>query len=169
VGTYQNTHPIQVSGIPLHWDIYYFFRLYKDLKLYVQGRAGLLWAKYVERHGRKLTQNTNYGYPEEFSASGRGGLVSAGLGLTYEFTSGISLFLEGSYRSAKIKDLTGENKTGEEGNLYAYEKYHADLDFWQERFNIFSEPPAGTDYRSVSKTLLDFTGFTARIGLFIRF
>jgi hypothetical protein len=49
------------------------------------------------------------------------------------------------------------------------EEYDSGLDLWQAKYQIFAEPPSGENYREVRQGMVDFSGFSVKIGIMIKF
>lgn len=164
-----HVYPLTVSAYPLVLSAYYFFPLKSGIRLFIRAGGGIAWAKYVNREARKLESTPRYNYFGLEQASASGSMLLGGIGLAYETEAGIRFFIEGSTRRAKISGFTGENILEEKGTLYHFEEYIPDLDFWQTKNEIRAEKPSGSNYRSVSEALVDFSGFSVKIGFAIRF
>jgi opacity protein-like surface antigen len=167
--TISHVFPITVSAYPVTLSGYYFFPLMSKLKLFLRGGSGFVWAKYTNREGRKFLTVKNYNYFELQKASASGSIILAGLGLMYDSDTGVRFFIEGTARLAKIRGFSGENELGTQGMLYHFEEYHPDQDFWQAEAKVMAEEPSGPNFRSVSEAVVDFSGFSAKIGFMIRF
>jgi hypothetical protein len=72
-------------------------------------------------------------------------------------------------RRAKIQGFSGGNQSETTGTLYYFEEYIPDLDLWQAKNEIRAEMPTGSNYRSVSETVVDFSGLSVKIGFMIKF
>jgi hypothetical protein len=167
--TYVYTHPVKVSAQPLTIAGYYFLPLAKKLSLFFRGGGGYVWAKYIDREGYMRLPSTKFTYQSSQMAKGRGTVIEAGLGLKYEFDPAVSLFFEALGRQAKAKDFKGEISTGINGNLYFFEEYNPDLEIWQAKMQLLSSAPAGEYIRSAREAVVDFNGFSLKIGIMLRF
>jgi len=168
-GTFSHVFPMTVSAYPVTLSGYYFIPLMSKLRLFLRGGSGLVWAKYVNREGRKSLTVKKYSYLELQKASASGSITLAGLGFMYDSDMGVRFFIEGTARLAKIKGFSGENEVGIKGTLYYFEEYISDQDLWQAKAKIMAEKPSGPNFRSVSEAVVDFSGFSAKIGFMIRF
>ncbi|UCC40000.1 MAG: hypothetical protein JSV96_00630 [Candidatus Aminicenantes bacterium] len=170
---YAFARPAKVTALPLIFSGYFFFPLSKKLDIFIKGGLGLIWAKYVVREG--YLQFSEYNPEDEFdyywhqSASAQGSAFVGSLGINYSINPGLGFFIEGGARWAKISGFRGEAPEGGEGDLYSFEEYDPDIDFWRKNIVIFTEKPTGDNFRSVQKAVVDFTGFSAKIGLLIKF
>jgi len=168
-GTLSQVLPVTVSVYPITLSAYYLIPLKKKLSLFFRGGYGLAWAKYVNREGKKFITVKNYNYFEIQKASATGSVILGGFGLVYETDAGVRFFIEGLTRLVKIQGFSGENELGTTGTLFYLEEYNPDLDFWQAKNKIMAEEPSGPNFRSVAEAVVDFSGFSAKIGFMIRF
>ena len=168
-GVLSQVYPVTVSAYPLVLSGYYFIPLNSRLHVYARAGGGLAWAKYVYREAKKLESALKYNYFRLGRASASGSILSGGLGFVYETDVGVRFFVEGLIRRAKIQGFSGENELEEKGTLYYFEEYIPDLDFWQEKNEIRTEKPSGSNIRSVSEAVVDFSGLSVKIGFIIRF
>ena len=81
----------------------------------------------------------------------------------------ISLFLEGNYRWAKFGQLNGENKSGQEGQLYYLREYQPETGYWQAKYMIAASQPTSPEFQEVHLAQLDLSGFSLKLGLKIKF
>lgn len=161
--------PTKVNAWPLTLSGYFFYPLGKKLDVFVKGGTGLIWAKYIEREGGKPLTGDTYNYWWHQEASAQSLIFLGGLGIIYKIDSSLGFFIEGGARWAKISGFQGKTPEGEEGDLYFFEEYDSDLDFWHAKYLTFTEEPTGDNFRSVKKAVVDFSGFSAKIGLLIKF
>lgn len=162
-------YPVTASAYPLVLSGYYFFPLNGKLHLYARAGGGQVWAKYVYREAKKLESAEKYNYFLLGMTSARGPILLGGIGLVYETDVGVRFFIEGSMRKAKIEGFSGENELEEKGTLYSFEEYIPDLDFWQFKNEIRVDKPSGSNYRSVQEAVVDFSGYSVKIGFIIGF
>jgi len=168
-GTLSQVLPVTVSVYPITLSAYYLIPLKKRLSLFLRGGYGLAWAKYVNREGKKFITVKNYNYFELQKASATGAIILGSLGFVYETDTGVRFFIEGLVRRAKIQGFSGENELGTTGPLFYFEEYSPGFDFWQAKNKIMAEEPSGSNFRSVAEAVVDFSGFSAKIGFMIRF
>lgn len=168
-GTFNVVRPFQVSAIPALVSGTYLIPLFPKLKLYLKGGAGVMWAKEVSREGSKKLDADKYSYPLAQNAKAYGTMATGALGMTFETEPGLGFFLEGTYRHAKVGGLKGEDSSGESGNLYFFEEYDPSLEFWQAKRLILTEMPSGENIRSAKEAEIDFSGFSIKIGIIIKF
>lgn len=167
-GTFSQVFPMTVSAYPVTLSGYYFVPLRSNLKLFFRGGFGFVWAKYINREGKKFLTANKYNYVELQKASASGSTIIGGFGLLYESDMGVRFFIEATARLAKVRGFSGENELGMKGTLYYFEQYHSDLEFWQAKAKIMDAKPSGPDFRAVSEAIVDFSGFSAKIGFMIR-
>jgi len=156
--------PTKVSAIPVVVSGYFFLPLGPKVRIYVRAGTGWLWAKYVNREGVRRSTRRDYTYTSFNSVSGRGSLFQEGLGIKYAHDQTLGLFFEASLRQAKVNSLKGDN-----GTLFFYEEYYSLLDFWWPKTEAMEAAPAGENFRSVRKAVVDFSGFVLKLGFFIKF
>lgn len=168
-GVLSQIYPVTASAYPLVLSGYYFIPLSSRLHVYARAGGGLAWAKYVYREAKKLGSALKYNYFRLGRASASGSILLGGLGFVYETDVGVRFFVEGLIRRAKIQGFSGENELEEKGTLYYFEEYIPDLDFWQTKNEIRTEKPSGSNFRSVSEAVVDFSGLSVKIGFIIRF
>jgi opacity protein-like surface antigen len=164
-----HVYPLTVSAYPLVLSAYYSFPLKSGISLFIRAGGGIAWAKYVNREAQKLESAAKYNYIKIQKASASGTMVLGGIGFAFETDAGIRFFIEGIARRAKIQGFSGENELEEKGILYQFEEYIPDLDFWKTKNEVRAEKPSGSNYRSVSEALVDFSGFSVKIGFMVRF
>ncbi len=168
-GPISQIFPTTASAYPLVLTAYYFIPLNTKLHFYVRGGGGLAWANYVNREAKKAESAEKYNFFQLEKATASGPIFLGGFGFIFETEVGVRFFLEGLVRTAKIQGFSGENELEEKGTLYYFEEYDPSLDFWQAKNEIRAELPSGSDIRSVSETVVDFSGFSVKIGFIIRF
>ena len=119
--------------------------------------------------GGATRQRLKYGYTIEQNVSAAAPMFIAMLGIKADTPSGLSFILEAGYRRARIDGLTGETDEGETWSMYAFEQYHAELDYWRYRNSLYRELPTGADVRGAEETSIDLSGLTVRLGIMVRF
>jgi hypothetical protein len=159
--------PRTMSALPVMLCGYVRFPFTPLLSAYLKGGGGWLWAKYVQRQGIRNIENEKFNYQRDERSSGRGPAYVGGLGLAFDTESGIRFFLEGTYRWAKIKDFEGESQSDVKGPLFYYEDN--DYDFWQAKLHVHEQEPSAEYIRSQKKGEIDFSGFSLKLGIMLRF
>jgi len=168
-GTYTYAHSMTASAFPVIVSGYGLLPLSAKLTVYVKAGAGLIWGKFVEREASKLKTSEAYSYPVSQSAASRGKVLAAGAGLSFAVDDSLSFFLEASGRKAELTDFDGEAKGGIKGALYSFEQYDTKLKYWQRRFEVMEHSPQGAIFRNQVKAKIDFSGFSAKLGLALKF
>ncbi len=168
-GSISHICPLTVSAYPLVLSVYYLFPFKSGFSVFIRAGGGVAWAKYVNREAQKFESSARYNYLRVEKASASGPMLIGGIGFSFEIDAGMRFFIEASARRAKIQGFSGENVLDEKGILYHFEEYAPDLDFWQSKIEIRTEKPLGSNYRSISEALVDFSGFSVKIGFMVRF
>ena len=163
-----HARPTKVSAFPVLVSAYVFLPLGQKFSGYLRGGLGILQATYVVRESNKLAESNRFTYPIYDNGRSRELSYLGGLGLTYKFDQSLGFFAEVVVRSARASSFQGEDKQGVKGRFYAYEEYRSDIDFWQHQTRVLPEPPAGSSVRNVREATVDFSGYSARIGLFLK-
>jgi len=169
LGTFDHVKPTKMSAIPLIFSGYYIQPVNSSLSLFLRAGGGPIWAKYFERDGTKKIDAESYSYPQSISASAQGQIYLLGLGVAVETESGISFFIEGTWRKSTVIGFSGENKQEETGALTYVEEYQSSYELWQAKYQIFAEPPSGENYREVKQGTIDLSGYSVKLGLVIKF
>jgi len=161
--------PTKISAYPVTLLGYIFFPLGSKFHLYLKGGGGIIQSKYVSREAVKLTAEAKFLYPVLDLAEARGSTYLGGIGFDYKFDASLGFFIEATVQSAKVEGFSGENQLGEKGDLYSFEEYIPELDFWQDKMQILPQMPGGASVRSARKAMIDFSGFSVKIGVRLRF
>jgi hypothetical protein len=167
--TYNYAKPTEVSAYPLTFLGYLFSPLGSKFHIYFKGGGGIIQAKYIDREAVKKADEAKFSYPALALAEARGSTYLGGIGLDYKFDPSIGFFIEATAQSAKVSGFSGKNTLGEKGNLYFFEEYAPQLDFWQAKMQVLPQEPAGENIRSVREATADFSGFSVKIGLLLKF
>ena len=169
INTYEYIYPMKVSAFPIILSGYYIYPLNNKFKVYAKAGAGFIWAKYIDREGRKQLDYDKYIYYSTQNTKARGTMLSGALGLRVESEQGINFFIESSFRKTNISNFTGESESGSTGTLYFFDEYDSNLEFWQSKFQILTQEPAGDSFRAVKKAGIDLSGFSVKLGIIINF
>jgi hypothetical protein len=166
---YDYARPTKISAYPIFLSLYAMLPLGQKFRAYLRGGLGSIRTTYVVREANKKAEAPRFSYSvyNNAKASCRGYLGS--LGLSYAFDQSLGFFIEAMVRSARVSGFEGEDMLGVKGRLYAYEEYRPDIDFWQSRTSLLPEEPGGETIRNVREATVDFSGYSARIGLFLKF
>lgn len=168
-GTYTYAHSMTASAFPVIISGYGLLPLSAKLTVYVKAGAGLIWGKFVDREASKLKTSEAYSYPVSQSAASMGKVLAAGAGLSFAVDDSLSFFFEAGGRKAALTDFEGETKGGIKGAFYSFEQYDAKVYYWQRRFEIMEHAPQGSLFRNPGKAKIDFSGFSAKLGLVLKF
>ncbi len=166
---YNHTKPAKMSAYPVIASAYLFFPVGSKLNFYLRAGAGFLYAKFVGREGLKKEEETKFFYSLFETASARRPAYVGGLGLSYNFDSAFGFFAEAAVRSGKADGFSGVDNLQRPGRLYSYEEYISDLGFWQAKVHVLPEVPAGVNFREVREASVDLGGYSARVGLVLKF
>jgi len=167
--TYNYARPTKVSACPVTFLGYLFFPLGSKFNIYLKGGGGFIQAKYVDREAAKKTAESRFLYPTYDQAEASRSTYLGSIGFDYKFDPSIGFFIEATAQSAKVSGFSGENILGEKGDLYSFEEYIPELDLWQAKMQVLPQEPGGENFRSVREATVDFSGFSVKIGLLIRF
>jgi hypothetical protein len=165
---YNYARPTKVSALPVLVSAYVFVPLGQKFNGYLRGGLGILQATYVVREANKLAEADRFAYPVYDNAKARRLGYVGGLGLTYKLDQSLGFFVEVAVRSARASGFEGEDKQGVKGRFYVYEEYRPDIDFWQPQTRVHPEAPGGGNVRNVREATVDFSGYSAKIGLFLK-
>jgi hypothetical protein len=160
--------PTKISALPVLISAYVFLPLSQKFNGYLRGGLGILQATYVVRQANRTAGTDRFAYSVYDNAKSRGLSYVGGLGLTYKLDQSLGFFVELAARSARVSGFDGEDKQGVKGRFYAYEEYRSDIDFWQPQTRVHAEEPGGGNIRNVREATVDFSGYSARIGLFLK-
>jgi len=166
---YFYAHPAKATAIPLGLNLTYFLPVNKNSRIFIKGEAGLLLARYIDREANRKETDLKFVYPVYQNARSTSPYILLGLGFSFQPESATSFFLEADYRQAQATDFKGTNKAGQEGPLEFYEEYLPYLDFWQARLLILTAEPDPELSRNRQKAVIDFSGFSIKIGMAIKF
>jgi len=166
---YDYARPTKVSAYPLLLSVYVFLPLGQKFNAYLRGGLGAMQATYVIREASKTAEADRFAYPVYDNAKARRLSYLGGFGLSYALDQSLGFFVEATARSARVSGFEGKDNLGESGRLYTYEEYRPDIDFWQPRMALHPEEPGGGSVRNVREATVDFSGYSAKIGLFLKF
>lgn len=159
---------VKIATLPLCLEALFHLPFSSRWEIYGGGGGGWLWLNFTQREGIQLEQATSFTYPTEINAEGSTRLLKTSLGLVC-YLQDISLFVEGNYVWAKFDQLNGEDKNGQEGQLYYLREYQPETGYWEARHMIAADQPASPEFQEVRPARLDLSGFSLRLGLKIKF
>ncbi len=166
---YRHARPTKISAYPIVLSGYLLLPLGSRSNLYLRGGAGTLQASYISREALKKEEEAQFFYSASETAKAGRPAFLGGLGFNYHLDSGFGFFVEATAMSARATDFSGENELGETGVLYSYDEYISDLGFWQVEMSLQSQAPSGVNFRNVRKATVDFSGFSLKVGLLLKF
>jgi hypothetical protein len=166
---YNHARPTKISAYPIVLSGYIFFPIGAKLKFYVRGGAGTLQARYIAREALKKEEETRFFYTTSETAKAGRTAFLGGLGFNYNLDPAFGFFFEATAMSARVEGFSGENALGQTGTLYSYEEYLPDVDFWQAKMGLQPEAPSGANFRNVREATVDFSGFSIKMGLLLKF
>jgi hypothetical protein len=162
-----------VKAIPLKAKAYIFFPVSPQVQIALGGGLGYYFADFKRFYRRE--PGDGYWIDSDMEGNGAGLGVEGGISLEYALSEGMTIFLEGSGRVAKIGGIEGTRERVDsnnwsdslEGSYYALERERSP-GIWSPVVNIATEAPSGGGTRNVRDAHLDFSGFTIKVGLKIR-
>ena len=166
---FERARPTKVTAYPFLVSGYFNVPLGRKFNIYVRAGVGTVQARYVSREAQKKVTDTRFTYPIYDNAKTGGLTYLGGLGLSYSFDQSLGFFIEAVARSARVDGLTGENLLGQKGNLYSYEEYLPQSGYWRPTMHVLPEEPGGANVRNVREAVVDFSGYSIKIGLLLRF
>lgn len=170
-----STVEMKASAIPIRLGAYYYLPVSSKNRFFLNGGVGYYFAKLSIAY-RTVWNGSEY--TKEQEASGKGIGFQGGIGFEYDISKNIAFMIEGQGRCAKIGGFEGNLEirspglnTSEEGTLYYYEYQDTwtPTSGWYPTVRIEDQDPSGTDYRNVREAIVDFSGFTFRAGIKIKF
>ena len=164
------TYKPRVSAIPIRLGIFYNILISRTVNVVLNSGGGWYFTKYHYDYFRE-SDNGYIWYKQKDRASANGPGFFGGIGLEFKITSKMAFILESQGRYAKISGFEGTYEYTSshlgcgkgEGTLY----YMLSSEKWPYVF-ICREKP-GAPYTNVREARVDFSGFTIRSGLKIRF
>jgi hypothetical protein len=167
--SYNHVRPTKISAYPFALSAYYFVPLGSKLSAYLRAGAGYIQARYTAREALKKDFETRYFYQSSETAEAGRPAVLGGFGLCYQFDPSFGFFIEATAQSARVSGFKGENALQQEGALFVFEEYIPDLDIWQAKMGVRPEAPAGSGFRSVREAVVDYNGFSVKMGILLKF
>jgi len=158
------------SAIPIKLSGYYYLPAGNRFKVILHAGLGYYFAKArLESHVKPPNE---LGYVIDSSASGIG--FHGGIGLEWELSSRLSLFVEGAGRYASFSGFEGTttvtDKSGSgswNGTLYywtASKSYIQNYNY----IDLLSGEPSNAGFNSYRQAKVDFSGFALRLGAVVR-
>jgi len=166
---YHWSRPTKVNAYPLLISGYLNLPLGKKFSAYLRPGAGAIQARLISREGQKKATSSRFSYSIADNAKASRPLYLAGLGFGYSFDQSLGFFLEAAARFARLKGLTGEDGLGQKGTLYSYEEFLPASGLWRPSMRVLPEEPGGINLRNVHEAVVDFGGYSIKIGLLLKF
>ncbi len=166
---YEHARPAKVSAYPVLLSVYLSLPLSGKINVYLRGGVGTIFARYVMREANKKVEATRFSFSAYENATASRWSYLGSLGLSYSFIPSFGFFAEAAVRWAEVSGFETEDSLGVRSRLYTYEEYRPEIDFWQLRTGLHPEEPGGTNVRNVREATVDFSGYSARIGIFLKF
>lgn len=168
-GLLEYARPTKISAYPVFLSAYAFLPLGQKFKAHLRAGLGAIFARCVIREASKRAEVDRFSYSVYDNASASRVGFLGGIGLSYAFDRSVGFFAEIDQRWAEVSDFKGEDNEGVSGYLYHYEEFQENIDFWQPRMAVHPEEPGGEAVRDVRKATVDFSGYSVKIGLFLKF
>lgn len=167
-GAFYYAHPVKATAIPVSLNLTYFLPITNNLRFSIKGGAGVLMARYIDREANRKETDLKFVYPIYQNASATSPFMLISAGFSFQSEASTAFFIEAVYRMAKVNNLEGVNKAGQKGSLEFYEDYLPSLDFWQARLTIVTTELNPELIRNRQKSVIDFSGFSIKIGVSVK-
>jgi len=168
----------EFSLIPITLSSYYSFPISSKMNAFLKAGIGYYFVK-VNLKFREEYESFfgESGWEEdEAEATDNAFGFHGGLGFEYNISGSIALYAEGMGRYLKIKDWETEWKTTYplgviegSGTVWYTEELWLPLGKYYPGLEILEQRPSGPEYRNVREAEIDFSGFSFRVGIRIRF
>lgn len=168
----------KLSAIPIKLTFYYFFPISTRLNLFLNGGIGYYFGK-INYSVRDEVQMGDWQrvHLEEIEAQDNGLGFHGGIGFEFGVIKNLAFFMEGAGRYAKLKDWEGDETFTSNGDVErsAGNLWHYGIPYGENGRKYFSwmdiedEKPTGPDIRNVRRAEVDYSGFSFRFGLKIKF
>ena len=166
---FERARPTKVSAFPFLVSGYFNLPLGRKFNVYLRAGVGAIQARYVSREAQKKVADIRFTYPAYDNAKASRLTYLGGLGLSYSFDQSLGFFIEAVARAARVDGFTGENRLEQRGILYSYEEYLPQAGFWRPTMHVLPEEPGGANVRNVREAVVDFSGYSIKIGLLLKF
>ncbi|MFQ6083177.1 MAG: SH3 domain-containing protein [Candidatus Aminicenantia bacterium] len=171
--TETDTHDTKVSAIPVKIGVYYSLPMSSNARFFLNAGAGYYFARWSDSF--RFEWNGDW-YTSDSEAKGNGIGFHGGVGFEIDIARNFAFVIEGYGRYAKIDGFEGSRKRRSSGGLNESEKGTLYYCEWQDFGDWYSwigvrdeEPPSGADIRNVREAKVDFSGFTIKAGIKIKF
>jgi hypothetical protein len=166
---FERARPTKVSAFPFLVSGYFNLPLGRKFNVYLRAGVGAIQARYVSREAQKKVTDTRFTYSAYDNAKAGRLTYLGGLGLSYSFDQSLGFFIEAAARSARVDGFTGEDRLEQKGILYSYEEYLPQAGLWRPTMHVLPEEPGGANVRNVREAVVDFSGYSIKIGLLLKF
>lgn len=158
----------KVSAFPIRLGLYFALPIHHSFSISLNGGTSLYLAKYS--YDLATTWDDMDNINQYANAKGFG--LHAGIGLGIKLNERVGFLIEGQGRYAKISNFKGkETKRESTGLDYVYSVENGTLYYLEDGkhpyLTVVKEEPSG--YKTTRKALFNFSGFTLRAGLIIKF
>lgn len=165
-----NTMDTNVSAVPIRAGGTWFIPVSKRARISLSAGLGFYFAKFDRYYRRE--SGDGYWINSDFTGKGEGVGFDGGVGFEYSISNKVAIVIEGYGRYARISGIEGTRARNDsngwsdsiEGSYYGLER-EREPNIWSRVFNIATEPPGGEGTRNVRDGVIDFSGFSLRIGL----
>jgi len=166
---YERARPTKVSTYPFLVSGYFNIPLGRKFNAYLRAGVGAIQARYIAREAQKMDAERRYTYTSYDYAKSRRPTYLGGLGFSYSFDETLGFFFEAALRSARVNGFAGENLNIKNGILYSFEESLPQAGFWRPSMHVRYEAPQGDSVRNVREAEVDFSGYSIKIGLILKF
>lgn len=156
--------------IPISGNLHLSFLTTKILGFSINGGIDYLLGNIIHNYSYQASAGSS-SKKEDVKCNTIG--FHGGISIDINFSSHVSLVLDGLYRFADFKDWEGNVESSDSGNyygaLYSYEYQSGYYEKYFHRMWVFSGTPSPTYYRNVRKARINLSGFSAKLGFKINF
>lgn len=175
--TFTFAFPTRMNIIPVKLSTQVFIPLAAGLRTYLKGGLGLYFVQgdfgYAETSEIPGEEGI---YESMINASGKGLGLHGGLGLEYRLSSGLSVFLEGLGRSAKVRNIEGtmsiwSDQHGPQedrdlaGKIWYFEYWDENTSLYLSGISFGDRPSDDERIRTARGLRIDLSGFSLMIGI----
>ncbi len=158
----------KITAVPIRLGLFFTLPIHRLLSISLNGGASLYLAKYS--YDLSTTWDDMNNIRQHANAKGLG--FHGGIGLEVSLNPRVAFFIEGQGGHAKISNFKGEETEREHvGFDYVYSQEKGTLYYLEgEKYPylaILAEEPSG--FKTVRKASFDFSGFSLRAGLIVKF
>jgi hypothetical protein len=165
-----NIHDFKVRAVPIRVGAAYFLPVFPKSRISVGAGLGYYFAKFDRFYRRE--PGTGYWIDSNMTGTGQGLGFYGVIGFEYSATKKIALVIEGTGRYSKISGIKGSRERVDSNNWSdSVEAPYYALDrerlpgMWFPVVNIADPAPSGEGTRNVRDAVLDFSGFSIRVGM----